>query len=349
MECIMKQTAVIVAPGRGTYNKTELGYLLRFHQNKSEMLDAFDDLRQLRNQKKLSELDGVSSYSNSVHTRGDNASALIYACGLSDFLSIDKDRFEILAVTGNSMGWYTALACAGALDQLGGLTIANTMGSLMQEHLIGGQIIYPYVDEDWQMISGKREDILTKASEINAMPEHVLALSIDLGGMIVLAGNETGLKAFERIMPITQERFPLRLTNHAGFHTHLQIPVSKKGKLELDRSLFRQADIPLIDGRGYIWHPNANTLDALYEYTLGHQVIEPYHFNTAIKTAALEFMPDVFIILGPGTTLSGATAQSLIAAKWHGWEDKRDFVARQAKHPDLLVLGNETHRSMVIS
>jgi [acyl-carrier-protein] S-malonyltransferase len=40
---------------------------------------------------------------------GDNASLLIYACALADFAAIDRDRFEVVAVTGNSMGWYLAL------------------------------------------------------------------------------------------------------------------------------------------------------------------------------------------------------------------------------------------------
>lgn len=29
---------------------------------------------------------------------------LIYACALADFAAIDRDRFEVVAVTGNSIG-----------------------------------------------------------------------------------------------------------------------------------------------------------------------------------------------------------------------------------------------------
>ncbi|MEI2687020.1 MAG: hypothetical protein V9G14_12930 [Cypionkella sp.] len=35
--------------------------------------------------KRLTALDGASSYSVSKHSRGDNASALIYACTYGDF------------------------------------------------------------------------------------------------------------------------------------------------------------------------------------------------------------------------------------------------------------------------
>ena len=287
--------------------------------------------------KKISELDTFSRFSGPTHTRGDNAAPLIYACAYSDFVSIDRDLFDIVGITGNSMGWYIALACAGALDPMGGMQVVNTMGTLMQVHMIGGQLIYPFLDDNWQEIPGRRDNLLSEITTINSYPDHDLGLSIDLGGMLVLAGNEAGLSAFERSVPALQGRFPMRLQNHAGFHTHLQRPISKLGFDALSEQLFVQPTIPLIDGRGAIWYPNSTDVSALYNYTLGHQVVEPYDFTAAIRTAAREFMPDVFIVLGPGTTLGGATAQALIQANWRGWRSKLDFEQEAQTQPRLLL------------
>ena len=333
----MKQTAVIVAPGRGTYNKTELGYLARHHPN-APNLDQFDAYRAALGQKTISELDSASRFSGPTHTRGDNASPLIYACAQTDFAAVDRDRFEIVGVTGNSMGWYIALACAGALDPMAGLQVVNTMGTLMQDNMIGGQLIYPFLDDNWQEIPGNRDKLMREVTAINAHPNHVLGLSIDLGGMLVLAGNEAGLTAFEKSVPSLQGRFPMRLPNHAGFHTHLQKPVSKLGFDALPEHLFTQPTIPLIDGRGAIWYPKSTDTNALYNYTLGHQVYELFDFTAAIRTAALELMPDVFIILGPGTTLGGATAQALIRSNWRGWSSKLDFQKETQDQPRLLSM-----------
>jgi [acyl-carrier-protein] S-malonyltransferase len=332
----MKQTAVVIAPGRGTYNKNELGYLKRHHPN-APNLDQFDAYRATLGQKKISELDTFSQFSGPTHTRGDNAAPLIYACAYSDFVSIDRDLFDIVGITGNSMGWYIALACAGAVDPMGGMQVVNTMGTLMQDHMIGGQLIYPFLDDNWQEIPGRRDNLLSEVITINSRPDHDLGLSIDLGGMLVLAGNEAGLTAFERSVPALQGRFPMRLQNHAGFHTHLQRPISKLGFDALSEQLFVQPTIPLIDGRGAIWYPNSTDTSALYNYTLGHQVVEPYDFTAAIRTAAREFMPDVFIVLGPGTTLGGATAQALIQANWRGWRSKVDFQKEAQTQPRLLL------------
>ena len=332
----MKQTAVVIAPGRGTYNKNELGYLKRHHPN-APNLDQFDAYRATLGQKKISELDTFSRFSGPTHTRGDNAAPLIYACAYSDFVSIDRDLFDIVGITGNSMGWYIALACAGAVDPMGGMQVVNTMGTLMQVHMIGGQLIYPFLDDNWQEIPGRRDNLLSEVTTINSYPDHDLGLSIDLGGMLVLAGNEAGLSAFERSVPALQGRFPMRLQNHAGFHTHLQRPISKLGFDALSEQLFVQPTIPLIDGRGAIWYPNSTDISAIYTYTLGHQVVEPYDFTAAIRTAAREFMPDVFIVLGPGTTLGGATAQALIQANWRGWRSKVDFQKEAQTQPRLLL------------
>ena len=332
----MKQTAVVIAPGRGTYNKNELGYLKRHHPN-APNLDQFDAYRATLGQKKISELDTFSRFSGPTHTRGDNSAPLIYACAYSDFVSIDRDLFDIVGITGNSMGWYIALACAGAVDPMGGMQVVNTMGTLMQVHMIGGQLIYPFLDDNWQEIPGRRDNLLSEVTTINSYPDHDLGLSIDLGGMLVLAGNEAGLSAFERSVPALQGRFPMRLQNHAGFHTHLQRPISKLGFDALSEQLFVQPTIPLIDGRGAIWYPNSTDISALYNYTLGHQVVEPYDFTAAIRTAAREFMPDVFIVLGPGTTLGGATAQALIQANWRGWRSKLDFEQEAQTQPRLLL------------
>ncbi|PHS08472.1 MAG: acyl carrier protein [Blastopirellula sp.] len=344
----MKQTAVIVAPGRGTYNKTELGYLGRYHADKISIVKEFDDQRLALGQETIVSLDGADRFSGPKHTNGENASPLIYSCAYADFLSIDREKFEILAVTGNSMGWYIALACGGALEPHAGMNVVNTMGTLMQNELIGGQIIYPFVNENWVEIPGTRNQIIEKVNEIDVLTDHRLAISIELGGMLVLAGNEAGLAMFEKSMPRIEKRFPMRLPNHAAFHTDLQIPVAKKGREKLDLALFQQPRLPLIDGRGFIWYPYCNSISDLYEYTLNSQVVKRYNFTGAIRTAAREFMPDVFIVLGPGNTLGGAVAQSLIQANWRGMNNKAEFQQRQAEKPLLISMGLTEQRGLVI-
>ena len=338
------KTAIVICPGRGTYTKTELGSLSR-HFTDHNLMAFFDARRRSFGQETLTELDGATAYSVAKHSRGDNASALIYAATLADFRSLRG--IEVVGVTGNSMGWYSALVCAGALDAKDGFEVVNTMGSLMQAALIGGQLIYPHMDDTWQPDPARKAALLETVDEINQKPGCMLVLSIDLGGMLVLAGDEPGLAAFEAAVPPVQGRFPMRLVNHAAFHTGLQAPVAVAARAQLTAQMFRQPTLPLIDGRGHVWWPGATDTTALWDYTLGHQVTQAYDFTRAITHAAREFAPDLFIVTGPGTTLGGAVAQSLICADWLGMGSKADFQSRQQASPLLVSMGMTDQRVSV--
>ena len=339
-------TAVVICPGRGTYNKTELGYLHR-HFPDAGLLGSFDAERQRQGQETLTALDGAERFSLAKHTRGDNASGLIYAATLGDFLSIDRSAIDVVAVTGNSMGWYSALACAGALSPQDGFAVANTMGTLMQDALIGGQLVYPFLGDDWAANPARRDALLGTVADIDAREGHILRLSINLGGMLVLAGNDAGLAAFEAEAEPLDGRFPMRLGNHAAFHTAMQEPVSLEGRSRLSPDLFKQPEVPMVDGRGSIWWPHAADLHSLWDYTLGAQVTQTYDFTRAIEVAAREFAPDLFIITGPGTTLGGAVAQSLILANWRGMASKDDFRKVQEESGLLASMGMADQRGKV--
>ncbi|MEM9233429.1 MAG: ACP S-malonyltransferase [Pseudomonadota bacterium] len=334
-----KRTAMVICPGRGVYNAAELGYFQRHHADKARILASFDAQRAERGQTPLADLDGADRFVLSKFTRGDNASGLIYACSWGDFLSIDRNAFDVVAVTGNSMGWYTTLACGGALTGDTGFEVVNTMGTIMQEDLIGGQLIYPFVDEHWREIPGAKAQLLDLVSDIEDL--HV---SIYLGGMVVLAGLEPALEAAEGRLAPLQDRYPMRLANHAAFHTPLLSGNAERGRSALPPALFSQPDIPMIDGRGHVWLPRASDLESLWTYTLGQQVTETYNYTNAVISGLHEFAPDIVIILGPGTTLGGATAQAMIASEWHGITSKADFIARQKEDPIVLSMGMDDQR-----
>ena len=344
-----KKRAVVICPGRGTYNKEELGYLQRLHADKTEIISIIDNYRQLQGQISINELDSMAQYNMRQHTAGENASALIYACALADFKSIDRDEYDIVAVTGNSMGWYIALAVAGALDSHASIELINTMGSMMTDGVVGGQMIYPITNDLWQENSETISKINQWLTEVNKDSNNEVYISIHLGGYLVFGGNKAGLKALEAKLPIIQDRYPMNLFNHAAFHTPLLNDISIKAKSLLSTELFEPPKIPLIDGLGQIWQPYSCDTNKLYDYTLGTQVTDTYNFSKAIEVAIKEYAPDKLIILGPGATLGGAVAQCLIKHNWLGLHKKSDFIAKQKADPFLLAMGIEEQRKKVIA
>ncbi|MBV8687363.1 MAG: ACP S-malonyltransferase [Alphaproteobacteria bacterium] len=343
----MAEAALIVCPGRGTYGKAELGYLKRHHGDKGGLIARFDALRAERGQPTISELDGAERFSPALHTRGDVASPLIYACSYADFLAIDRTRFDVAAVTGNSMGWYTALAVGGAVGAEAGFRIVDAMGSNSQSGEPGGQVLLTLVDADWREVPGLRETVLALARTIGGRAGCALYVSIDLGGMIVFAGNEAGLAALVAEAPPTPGREPLRLVNHGPFHTPMMRQSSERALAGLPAAWFGSPSVPMVDGRGHVWRPFAANPEALWRYTFATQILETYDFTRAVQVAVREFAPDRIVLLGPGDTLGGAIAQALIAIGWKGLRSKADFQALQASSPYLLSMGREDQRGLV--
>ena len=101
-----KPTAVIVCPGRGTYNKEELGYLSRFHASRNDVLAAWDDHRFSKGHAGLLELDRASTFSNDLHTRGNNAAPLIFASAYFDFYHDSHGVDDCLSDSGLGHGLF---------------------------------------------------------------------------------------------------------------------------------------------------------------------------------------------------------------------------------------------------
>ncbi len=343
-----KQAALVVCPGRGTYGKPELGYLKRFHAARGDLIGKFDRIRSDRGQPVISELDGAGRFSPALHTRGDVASPLIFTASYADFLAIDRSRFDVAAVIGNSMGWYTALAVAGAVGCEQGFRIIDAMGENSQAGDAGGQVLLTLVDEEWRERPGLREQVLALAAAIDARNGCRLYVSIELGGMVVFAGNEAGLAALLAEAPPTPAREPLRLVNHGPFHTPLMAGSSERAMEHLPVNWFGSPEVPMVDGRGHVWRPFASAAEALHHYTFVTQILETYDFTRAVQVAVREHAPDRIILLGPGDTLGGAIAQALIGIEWRGLRSKRDFQEMQSSSsPFLLAMGREDQRGRV--
>ncbi len=342
-----RKKALVVCPGRGSYNKTELGYLKRHHADKTSFIKRIDAYRDECKQPSITSLDHAETYNPNKHTRGDNAAALIYACAYADFLDIDRDQYDVIAITGNSMGWYIALACAGSLNESSAIRLINTMGSEMHQKAIGGQLIYPWVDDNWQAIPGQRRRLIELMQLIDKQDSH-LDISIELGGMLVFAGHN---KALDRMADRLDkhQHYPLRPPNHAAFHTSLMQSVSETGKRLLPESLFNHPNIDLIDGRGHIWRPYSSNIEKLWQYTLDSQVVQTYHFTRAIQVAVREYAPECLILLGPGNTLGSAVAQSMIEINWRGLQGKADFISTQNNMPFVLSMGLPEQREMCVT
>jgi [acyl-carrier-protein] S-malonyltransferase len=323
--------AAIVCPGRGSYTERSLGSLPAGHEfvERADVLRAEYDLPGCR------ELDAATKFQSSLHLRPANVSALIYLVSMIDGQQA-KAEHEVCAIAGNSMGWYTALAMGGALSFEDGFRLVQEMALLQEQHDVGGQILYPLVDEDWRVDATAVEAVM---GLLAAHPGELFP-SIKLGGYAVLAGTEAGIRAALDALPKLQlggTPYPFRLMRHGPYHTPLLEPVAEEAAQQLGRLEFRAPDIPLIDGRGRRHTPWNTSPAALASYTLGDQVVEPYDLSSSLFVMLREHAPERIVLPGPGNTLGGVVGQVLVAEGWRGVASKADFGALQQGDRPLVI------------
>lgn len=338
-----RRRALVLCPGRGSYSRSQLGTLAGVT---SPTLDVLDAARAAAGHPTVREIDGAERYSRKLHVAGEHASILTAGISLADLDQVDAHAFDVVGVCGNSMGWYTALVAAGALTPEAGARLVETMAWYQADNVIGGQVVYPMVDEEWRLDPG-----LVAAVEDAVASTPDLHWSIRLGGQAVLGGTTEALAAAKARLPNFERGgipFPLPLPLHSAFHTPLLAATRARAEVELADLPLSAPRVPLIDGRGQIWPAAWADAAAMKAWTLGDQVSVAYDFTAMVTSALGALAPDVIILPGPGTNLGGAIAQVMILQGWQGIRSKSDFLARQKADPIVLAMGRPDQRARVV-
>jgi malonyl CoA-acyl carrier protein transacylase len=335
---------LVLFPGRGSYAKDDLGSLKDLH---SPSVDTLEGVRREAGRPGPREMDAAERFSGRTHVAGEHASILTAAVSLGDLDQLDRERVEVVAVCGNSMGWYTALGYAGALPLGQAGRLIDTLGAYQAEGIIGGQIVYPMMDAQWRLDPAKLAAVEAAIADIED-----LHWSIHLGHQAVLGGSEEALAAATKRLPKIDQgarSFPLRLPLHAAFHTPLMAQVAERAFGDLHGLDWRAPSLPLIDGRGAHHRPfSANPADIM-DYTLGEQITEPFDFTTMLTSALGAYGPDAVILPGPGSNLGGAVAQAMISVGWAGIHSKEDFLEAQKASPVLFSMRWPEQRAQVVA
>lgn len=197
-------------------------------------------------------------------------------------------------VGGHSLGEYSALVAAGALDFADAVYLVNKRGSFMQKAV-------PVGEGGMAAIIGLDRNIIIEiCDKISQKGSSVQAVNFNCPGQVVVAGTTAGVNiAVEELKKAGAKKCVL-LPVSAPFHSRLMEPVTAQLSAELDKITIKDARIPVTA------NVTGETMSkaADIKKNLVKQAASPVKWEDCIG-AMKQFGVDVYIEVGPGKVLCG--------------------------------------------
>jgi [acyl-carrier-protein] S-malonyltransferase len=196
-------------------------------------------------------------------------------------------------MAGHSLGEYTALVCAGALDYLDAVSLVALRGRLMQESVKEGEgamvAIIGLTDE--QVI-----EVCTKAAE-----NHILSpANFNAIGQTVLAGEAVAATRAIDIAKAMGAKIAKLIPVSVPSHCALMKPAADKLAQHLQSVQFNKPQVPVINNVGVV---SDNEPDQI-RTALIEQLYSPVRWVETIQLLAQKGVQR-FVECGPGKVLAG--------------------------------------------
>lgn len=208
-------------------------------------------------------------------------------------LEVKSDTITPLVVAGHSMGEFTALVAAGALDFPSALTLVRERGRLMKEAGIespGGMAAVLGLDD---------ETLAAACAEASSIGIVVIA-NANCPGQIVISGE---VAALERAMQLAKERGAKRVTRlgiSIASHSPLMANASRQFAEVVRDTDIKVPTIPVI--ANVTAQPLRTAAEIRTE--LSYQIERPVNWTGSVRTM-VDHHVDTVVELGPGAVLSG--------------------------------------------
>jgi [acyl-carrier-protein] S-malonyltransferase len=197
------------------------------------------------------------------------------------------------AVAGHSLGEFTALVAAGALDFPAALKLVRERGRLMKE--AGAE-----VPGGMAAVLGLEDEALAAACAEASSVGVIVIANANCPGQIVISGE---VAALERAMQLAKERGAKRVARlgiSIASHSPLMVNASTRFAEVVRDAPLNDPDVPVIAN---VTARPLRTVDEL-RTELSYQIERPVNWTGSVKTM-VDLGVNTVVELGPGAVLSG--------------------------------------------
>ena len=230
-----------------------------------------------------------------------NAQLATFVTSMVVLDAVSRIGAEAVAHAGHSLGEYSALTAAGALDFGDAVRLVNERGDAMQaaaDEQQGTMAALLGLDDDQADIACQRAAGDVWIANYNAP------------GQVVLAGVPDDLDRACEIAKELGAKRVMRLPVGGAFHTPLMAPARDRLRKPIDQVEFRAPEQPVYANVDGIAHDDA----ADWPDLLGAQLCSPVRWRQTLRNLEDDGFT-CFVELGPGTVLTGLVKRTVKAGK----------------------------------
>jgi [acyl-carrier-protein] S-malonyltransferase len=226
----------------------------------------------------------------------ENTQPAILTASVATYHVLEQNGVRPEYVAGHSLGEYSALVAAGALNFVDAVRLVRRRGQYMQEAVPRGEGAMAAI---MGMRPGQVAEICRKAADGKVMPAN-----LNSPEQTVISGDAAAVKSAVEQASAGGAKRAVVLPVSAPFHSELMRPAQERLEKDLRATEFYDLKIPLVTNvdAGII------TSAAEAREALIRQVTLPVRWEDSIREL-LEQHATTFVEVGPGRVLSGLLRQ----------------------------------------
>jgi [acyl-carrier-protein] S-malonyltransferase len=206
----------------------------------------------------------------------------------------EQTQQEVAFVAGHSLGEYSALVCAGAIEFADAVRTVRKRGEFMQDAVPVG------VGSMAAIIGLSQDDVEALCQQANSDDNIVTLANLNCPGQYVISGH---VQAVEQVVELAKEKGAKRaipLAVSAPFHCALMQPAADNLAPVLQAVNFNDLAVPLVNNA----EASIITAGAEARDSLVRQVYTSVKWDQSIRLM-IEQGVSTFVEIGPGKVLSG--------------------------------------------
>lgn len=246
-------------------------------------------------------------------TETENAQPALLLSSVAVYTLLQKENITPTMVVGHSLGEYSALVAAGALNVEEALPLVQTRGRLMEK-------AYPKGQGTMAAVLGMKEEEIAEVIKNVDESEVVDIANLNCPGQIVISGSKAGVDEAAELLKEAGARRVIPLNVSGPFHSRLMKEANEAFQKHLDETSIQDAVIPVYAN---VTAEPVQNKDEIKDLLI-KQLYSPVRFEQSIRNMMEEGI-DAFVEVGTGNVLCGLVRKINRKTKTFAIQDQKSL------------------------